>query len=111
MSLNFSGQLYHAVHYGVRTSDHRIDFDQVASMARERWDTPTVFLTAYNDAETMRRARVTEPYGYLVKPFAEQELHATIEIALQQCGLKAARKQATNHLLVRTQEARCSNSW
>jgi glycine hydroxymethyltransferase len=35
MSLNFSGQLYHAVHYGVRPSDHRIDFDQVATLARE----------------------------------------------------------------------------
>lgn len=35
MNLNFSGQLYHAVHYGVRESDHRIDFDQVASLARE----------------------------------------------------------------------------
>jgi signal transduction histidine kinase len=84
-----------------------IDGIAVASMARERWETPTVFLTAYSDPETMRRARVTEPYGYLVKPFAEQELHATIEIALQQCGLEAARKQrvqSTNHLLVRTQE-------
>jgi signal transduction histidine kinase len=84
-----------------------IDGVEVASLARERWETPTVFLTAYSDAETMRRARVTEPYGYLVKPFAEQELHATIEIALQQCGLEAARKQrvqSTNHLLVRTQE-------
>ena len=35
MNLNFSGQLYHAVHYGVRQSDHRIDFDQVAALARE----------------------------------------------------------------------------
>lgn len=35
MSLNFSGQLYNAVHYGVRQSDHRIDFDQVAALARE----------------------------------------------------------------------------
>ncbi|MCY2963867.1 MAG: serine hydroxymethyltransferase, partial [Planctomycetota bacterium] len=35
MNLNFSGQLYHAVHYGVRESDHRIDFDQVAALARE----------------------------------------------------------------------------
>jgi glycine hydroxymethyltransferase len=35
MNLNFSGQLYHAVHYGVRQSDHRIDFDQVLSLARE----------------------------------------------------------------------------
>jgi glycine hydroxymethyltransferase len=35
MNLNFSGQLYRAIHYGVRESDHRIDFDQVAAMARE----------------------------------------------------------------------------
>ncbi len=35
MHLNFSGQLYNVVHYGVRESDHRLDFDQVASLARE----------------------------------------------------------------------------
>jgi glycine hydroxymethyltransferase len=35
MRLNFSGQLYNVVHYGVRESDHRIDFDQVARLARE----------------------------------------------------------------------------
>ncbi len=35
MNLNFSGQLYNAVHYGVREDDHRIDFDAVARLARE----------------------------------------------------------------------------
>lgn len=35
MQLNFSGQLYQPIHYGVRESDHRIDFDQVARLARE----------------------------------------------------------------------------
>ena len=35
MHLNFSGQLYNVAHYGVREDDHRIDFDQVASLARE----------------------------------------------------------------------------
>ncbi len=35
MHLNFSGQLYNPVHYGVRQSDHRIDFDHVAKLARE----------------------------------------------------------------------------
>ena len=35
MHLNFSGQLYNVVHYGVREDDHRIDFDQVARLARE----------------------------------------------------------------------------
>lgn len=35
MHLNFSGKLYNAVHYGVREDDHRIDFDQVAALAKE----------------------------------------------------------------------------
>ncbi len=35
MSLNFSGQLYQFIHYGVRESDHRIDFDKVAALAKE----------------------------------------------------------------------------
>ncbi|MGD9858206.1 MAG: serine hydroxymethyltransferase, partial [Planctomycetaceae bacterium] len=35
MALNFSGKLYHVVHYGVRRDDHRIDFDQVAALAQE----------------------------------------------------------------------------
>lgn len=35
MQLNFSGQLYNVIPYGVRESDHRIDFDQVAKLARE----------------------------------------------------------------------------
>jgi glycine hydroxymethyltransferase len=35
MPLNFSGKLYKVVHYGVRQSDHRIDFDQVAKLAKE----------------------------------------------------------------------------
>ena len=35
MHLNFSGQLYNVVHYGVRESDHLLDFDQVAALAKE----------------------------------------------------------------------------
>jgi signal transduction histidine kinase len=84
-----------------------LDGIAVANRARALWKIPTVFLTAYSDPETMLRARTTEPYGYLVKPFAEQELHATIEIALQQSGLVADLEQqahATAHLLARTQE-------
>lgn len=42
---------------------------------------PVVFLTAYADEETILRAKKTTPYGYLVKPFNERELRATIEIA------------------------------
>jgi signal transduction histidine kinase len=82
-----------------------LDGVEVAQQLRMQWGIPTVFLTAYTDPETMARARLTEPYGYLVKPFDEQELHATLEIALQQRGLSEQRQQkseANARLLERT---------
>jgi PAS domain S-box-containing protein len=43
---------------------------------------PVVFLTAYADDETIRRARLTEPFGYLLKPFEESQLRTVVEMAL-----------------------------
>ncbi|MGB8309265.1 MAG: response regulator [Methanoregula sp.] len=43
---------------------------------------PIVYLTAHSDNETLERARKTLPYGYLIKPFRERDLHSTIQIAL-----------------------------
>ncbi len=43
---------------------------------------PVIFLTAYADEKTLQRAKVTEAFGYLLKPFEERELHITIEMAL-----------------------------
>lgn len=45
-------------------------------------DIPVIFLTAYADENTLGRAKLTGPYGYLVKPFQERELHITIDMAL-----------------------------
>ncbi|MBX3468506.1 MAG: response regulator [Planctomycetes bacterium] len=47
-----------------------------------RIDVPVVYLTAYADEETIRRAKLTGPFGYVVKPFNERELRAGIEVAL-----------------------------
>jgi PAS domain S-box-containing protein len=52
-----------------------------AEVIRDRFDLPVVYLTAYADEETILRAKKTTPFGYLVKPFNERELRATIEIA------------------------------
>jgi DNA-binding response OmpR family regulator len=60
----------------------QMDGIQTATAIRERMDIPVVYLTAYADEETVRRAMVTGPFGYLVKPFNERELRAAIDIAI-----------------------------
>jgi PAS domain S-box-containing protein len=46
-------------------------------------DVPVIFLTAYADADTIKRAAETSPYGYLLKPFDDRTLTATITVALE----------------------------
>jgi PAS domain S-box-containing protein len=58
-----------------------MDGIHAAEIIRDRFNLPVVFLTAYADEETILRAKKTTPYGYLVKPFNEREMRATIEIA------------------------------
>src|SRR5262245_16826623 len=58
-----------------------MDGIQAAEFIRDRFHVPVVYLTAYADEETILRAKKTTPFGYLVKPFNERELRATIEIA------------------------------
>jgi PAS domain S-box-containing protein len=53
-----------------------------AQEIRARLQLPVVYLTAYADEETLHRARVTEPFGYILKPFEERELRTIIEMAL-----------------------------
>ncbi|MFN2168660.1 MAG: ATP-binding protein, partial [Anaerolineae bacterium] len=59
-----------------------MDGVEAAAEIRGRFDIPVVYLTAYADANTLQRAKVTEPYGYILKPFEERELHTAIEIGL-----------------------------
>jgi PAS domain S-box-containing protein len=49
---------------------------------KEKLDIPIIFLTAYSDLEFIDRAKNTEPYAYIVKPFQEAQLFASIEMAL-----------------------------
>ncbi len=60
----------------------KMDGVQAADQIRKRFNIPIVYLTAMSDDETLRRATVTEPFGYLLKPFDERDLRTTIEIAL-----------------------------
>lgn len=59
-----------------------LDGIHIAEHIKKTYDIPVIFLTSYVDKNTLDRAKVTEPYGYLVKPFNENDLHTTIETAL-----------------------------
>lgn len=55
---------------------------------------PIVFLTAYSDRETLQRANITQPFGYLVKPFEDRVLDTTIQIALSRHQAAVEMKKA-----------------
>ncbi|HEX2694809.1 MAG TPA: HD domain-containing phosphohydrolase [Acidobacteriota bacterium] len=60
------------------------DIDGIAAAEKlwEEYGIPVIYLTAYADDTTFERAKLTKPFGYLLKPFEERELQTTIEIAL-----------------------------
>ncbi|HLV53764.1 MAG TPA: response regulator [Cryomorphaceae bacterium] len=53
-----------------------------AEEIRAKLDIPVVYLTAYADESTLANAKVTEPYGYIIKPFKEIDIHTSIEMAI-----------------------------
>lgn len=55
---------------------------EAAVKIREQTGPPVVFLTAFADERTLERAKTACPYGYLIKPFDQRTLRATIEVAL-----------------------------
>jgi two-component system, LytTR family, response regulator LytT len=55
---------------------------EVSEKIKETMNIPVIFLTAYADEGTLSRAKITEPYGYILKPFKEIDLHSTIEMAV-----------------------------
>jgi two-component system, sensor histidine kinase len=59
-----------------------MDGVEAAALIRSQFEIPVVYLTAFSDEKTLQRAKISEPFGYLLKPFEERKLHTTIEITL-----------------------------
>ncbi len=55
---------------------------ETANYLRSHFNIPVIYLTAYTDQKMLERAKLTEPSGYLVKPFKEKDLYSVIEITL-----------------------------
>ena len=74
-----------------------LDGISAALALREKAMIPVVFLTAFSSDETLERAKLAQPYGYIHKPFSERELRTALEMALYKCGAEAALREAATH--------------
>jgi CheY-like chemotaxis protein len=59
-----------------------MDGIETATTLYKEHNLPVIYLTAYAGESTLERAKESKPYGYILKPFKERELHAAIEIAI-----------------------------
>lgn len=74
----------------------------LAHLIRDKYHVPFVFLTSYSDRLTLDRAKASMPYGYIVKPFSEDDLRVNVELAL----FKWSQEQAVNSFSKPSLEAR-----
>lgn len=61
-------------------------------------ETPVIYITAYDDEETLQKAGITAPYAYILKPFKERELQIAISIAICKFNIQKQLKQANKNL-------------
>ncbi len=75
-----------------------MDGVQAAATIRRQYDIPVVYLTAYSDETTLQRAKITQPFGYVLKPFEERELHTAVEMALYRHTLERRLRESEQWL-------------
>jgi len=66
---------------------------ELAKYIKEKHDLPFIYLTAHSDADIIDEAKQTEPYGYIVKPFDPESLHATIQMAMYKYRVEKEREK------------------
>ncbi|MDG2124610.1 MAG: response regulator, partial [Verrucomicrobiales bacterium] len=72
----------------------QMDGVEAATVIREEWGIPAVFLSAYSDPGVLDRAKKIGPLGYVVKPFDEAGLRTTVEVALHRLSMDAMVKES-----------------
>ena len=84
----------------------KLDGIETAATIRARHDLPVVYVTAHADQATLERAKITEPFGYVLKPFGARELQVAIEIALYKHRAEAERARLALALEAASREIR-----
>ncbi|MFP4382968.1 MAG: response regulator [Spirochaetia bacterium] len=78
-----------------------IDGLDTARLVRNQWDIPVVYVTAYADMETIQRAKITNSFGYVLKPFQDREISVAVEMAI----FKHQMQQELNEARIRAEAA------
>ncbi len=88
----------------------KMDGIEAAARIRDRFNIPVVYVTGYADEDVLERAKVTEPFGYIVKPFEDRELNSAIEIALYKHKMESKLKENEKNL-AKAQQISHIGSW
>ena len=83
-----------------------MDGIEAAEQIHDRFDVPVVYVTAYLDEELLEKTKVSEPYGYITKPFEDKDLRPAIEMALQRHKLEKALRESEEKIRSITASAR-----
>ncbi len=75
-----------------------MDGIEAAALMRSRWGIPAIFITAYSDREWVERAKLVNPFGYILKPFQDNEVKAMVEITLYASRVEKERRKAEEML-------------
>lgn len=70
-----------------------MDGIQAATEIAANGGVPVIYLTAYTDEETLQRAKATQPFGYIIKPFEDRDVHTAIEMALYRHKMERRRRE------------------
>jgi len=82
--------------------DGALDGIETAEILSAKYDIPVIYLTGYSEREILQRAKITEPYGYLIKPFDSREVEIAIEMAFIQRGVSFDTSETSQFPLIFT---------
>ncbi len=82
-----------------------MDGIEAAAKIREHLDIPIIYLTAFADEKTLSRAKLTQAYGYLIKPFDDRELRSSLEMALYKYQIEKKLKESEERYALATRAA------
>ncbi len=78
--------------------DGEMDGIEAASTIKSLYDIPVVFLTAHADPKTLELAKITEPFGYVLKPFNDRDLNISIDIGLHKHRMEQKLRETEERL-------------